>query len=204
MLSRRLHRTARSRALARRFPRLFLLLGIVGPGLIAANAGNDAGGIATYSAAGARYGYQLLWVIIVILVALIVVQEMCARLGAVTGMGFSDLVREHFGVRMTSFVVLALLVANLGTAFSEFVGIGAAAELLHVPRLVADARRRRPALDARRLRLLQDRRARVPRDGARVRRLSDRRRAGASRLGRSRPRPRSSRRCRTSSSGRRA
>jgi Mn2+/Fe2+ NRAMP family transporter len=76
-------------------------------------------------------------VLIIILIALIVVQEMCARLGAVTGMGFSDLVREHFGVRMTTFVVVALLVANLGTAFSEFVGIGAAAELLHVPRLVA-------------------------------------------------------------------
>jgi Mn2+/Fe2+ NRAMP family transporter len=79
----------------------------------------------------------LLWVLIVITVSLIVVQEMCARLGAVTGMGFSDLVREHFGVRATTFVVLSLLVANLGTAFSEFVGIGAAAELLHLPRLAA-------------------------------------------------------------------
>jgi Mn2+/Fe2+ NRAMP family transporter len=127
----------RRRAFARRFPRIVLLFGILGPGLIAANAGNDAGGIATYSAAGARYGYQLLWVLIVILVALVVVQEMCARLGSVTGMGFSDLVRERFGVRMTSFVVLALLVANLGTAFSEFVGVGAAAELLGVPRLIA-------------------------------------------------------------------
>ena len=75
--------------------------------------------------------------LIVILVALIVVQEMCARLGSVTGMGFSDLVRERFGVRMTTFVVIALLVANLGTTFSEFVGIGAAAQLLHVPRLLA-------------------------------------------------------------------
>jgi Mn2+/Fe2+ NRAMP family transporter len=76
-------------------------------------------------------------VLVVITVALIVVQEMCARLGSVTGMGFSDLVRERFGVRMTSFVVLALLIANLGTTFSEFVGVGAAAELLSVPRLVA-------------------------------------------------------------------
>lgn len=75
--------------------------------------------------------------LIVILVALIVVQEMCARLGSVTGMGFSDLVRERFGVRMTSFVVVALLVANLGTSFSEFIGVGAAAELLGVPRLIA-------------------------------------------------------------------
>src|SRR5471032_2046172 len=91
--------------LSSRRVRLFAFLGILGPGLIAANAGNDAGGIATYSAAGARYGYQLLWVLLVILVALIVVQEMCARLGSVTGMGFSDLVRERFGVRMTSFVV---------------------------------------------------------------------------------------------------
>ena len=97
---------ARPRRLARRFPKLFLLLGILGPGLIAANAGNDAGGIATYAAAGARYGYQLLWVLVIILVALIVVQEMCARLGSVTGMGFSDLVRERFGVRMTTFVVV--------------------------------------------------------------------------------------------------
>jgi Mn2+/Fe2+ NRAMP family transporter len=127
----------RSRALARRFPQLFLLLGVVGPGLIAANAGNDAGGIATYSAAGARYGYQLLWVMVVITVALIVVQEMCARLGAVTGMGFSDLVREHFGVRLTAAVVLALLLANFGILFTEFVGIGAAAGLMHVPRLLA-------------------------------------------------------------------
>ena len=127
----------RPRSRARRFPRIALLLGILGPGLIAANAGNDAGGIATYSAAGARYGYQLLWVLIVILVALIVVQEMCARLGSVTGMGFSDLVRERFGVRMTSFVVVALLIANVGTAFSEFVGVGAASELLGVPRLLA-------------------------------------------------------------------
>jgi Mn2+/Fe2+ NRAMP family transporter len=78
----------------------------------------------------------LLWVIPVTLVALIVVQEMCARLGAVTGMGFTDLVREHFGLRWTAFVVLALLVANLGTAFSEFVGIGAAGDLLHAPRLL--------------------------------------------------------------------
>ncbi len=75
--------------------------------------------------------------LVVILVALIVVQEMCARLGSVTGMGFSDLVRERFGVRMTSLVVLALLIANLGTTFSEFVGIGAAAELLKIPRLIA-------------------------------------------------------------------
>ncbi|MDE3096014.1 MAG: Nramp family divalent metal transporter [Chloroflexota bacterium] len=123
--------------LARRFPRLFLFLAVIGPGLIAANAGNDAGGIATYSAAGARYGYQLLWVLVVITVSLIVVQEMCARLGSVTGMGFTDLVREHFGVRWTSSVVVALLIANFGTAFSEFVGIGAAAELLGIPRLAA-------------------------------------------------------------------
>jgi Mn2+/Fe2+ NRAMP family transporter len=112
-------------------------LGIIGPGLIAANAGNDAGGIATYAAAGAQYGYQLLWVIVIIMIALIVVQEMCARLGSVTGMGFTDLVREHFGVRMTSFVVIALLIANFGTSFSEFVGIGAASELLHVSRLIS-------------------------------------------------------------------
>jgi Mn2+/Fe2+ NRAMP family transporter len=76
-------------------------------------------------------------VIVIIMIALIVVQEMCARLGSVTGMGFTDLVREHFGVRMTSFVVIALLIANFGTSFSEFVGIGAASELLHVSRLIS-------------------------------------------------------------------
>ncbi len=109
----------------------------MGPGLIAANAGNHAGGIATYASAGATYGYAFLWVMLVILFCLGTVQEMCARLGAVTGKGFSDLVRENFSLRMTAFILLALLVANFGVIVTEFVGIGAAAELFGVSRYIA-------------------------------------------------------------------
>jgi len=124
----------------RRFhiPRTPLLwLAIFGPGLIAANAGNDAGGIATYAQAGASYGYSLLWVILVVTFSLAVVQEMCARMGAVTGKGLSDLIREQFGIRWTLGAAVALFVANAGTAFSEFIGIAAAMELFHVSRYIA-------------------------------------------------------------------
>ncbi len=114
--------------------RFFAYLAIVGPGIIAANAGNDAGGIATYSSVGAGYGYTLLWTFIPMTISLIVVQEMCMRMGVVTGQGLADLIREHFGVRWTAFVMLSLLVANTGVIISEFVGIGQAAELLGVPR----------------------------------------------------------------------
>ncbi|MCM8595603.1 Nramp family divalent metal transporter [Accumulibacter sp.] len=109
----------------------------MGPGLIAANAGNDAGGIATYASAGAAYGYAFLWVMLVILFCLGTVQEMCARLGAVTGKGFSDLVRENFSLRMTAFILFALLIANFGVIVTEFVGIAAGAELFGVNRYVA-------------------------------------------------------------------
>src|SRR5690242_20487757 len=109
----------------------------LGPGLIAANAGNDAGGIATYASTGATYGYQLLWVMIVITICLGIVQEMCARLGAVTGKGFSDLVRENFSLRMTALILLTLFVANFGIIVSEFVGIAAAAELFGISRYIA-------------------------------------------------------------------
>ncbi len=109
-------------------------LGLLGPGLIAANAGNDAGGIATYASVGARYGYALLWAMAVITLSLGVVQEMAARMGAVTGKGFADLVRENLGLRTTAFVMLTLLVANAGLVVSEFAGIGAAAELFGLPR----------------------------------------------------------------------
>src|SRR5437764_6650144 len=94
----------------------------LGPGLIAANAGNDAGGIATYSSVGASYGYGLLWMMVVITVSLGVVQEMCARMGAATGKGLSALMRENFGVRLVTFAMLALFIANGGTAISEFAG----------------------------------------------------------------------------------
>ncbi|HXT37814.1 MAG TPA: Nramp family divalent metal transporter, partial [Chloroflexota bacterium] len=111
-------------------------LAALGPGLIAANAGNDAGGIATYSSVGASYGYRLLWMILLITVSLALVQEMCARMGAVTGKGLSTLIREHFGIRWVVFAMLALLIANGGTAISEFVGIGAALGLVGIPRLL--------------------------------------------------------------------
>jgi Mn2+/Fe2+ NRAMP family transporter len=119
------------------FGTLWPYLLALGPGLVAANAGNDAGGIATYASVGASYGYDLLWVMVIITVCMGVVQEMCARLGTVTGKGFSDLVREHFSLRMTAFILLALVVANGGIIVSEFVGIAAAAELFGVSRYVA-------------------------------------------------------------------
>jgi Mn2+/Fe2+ NRAMP family transporter len=105
--------------------------------MLAASAGNDAGGIATYASAGAAYGYSLLWVMVIITVAVAIVQEMSARLGAVTGKGFADLVRENFPIRMTAFIMLTLLLANAGIIVSEFVGIAAAAELFGVSRYVA-------------------------------------------------------------------
>src|SRR5215210_1495894 len=112
-------------------------LAILGPGMIAANAGNDAGGIATYATVGADHGYSLLWVLVPITISLGIVQEMCARMGAVTGKGLADLVRERFGVRWTALVMLALLIANGGVTVSEFVGIAAATELFGVPRYVS-------------------------------------------------------------------
>lgn len=111
-------------------------LAILGPGIIAANAGNDASGIATYSTVGAAYGYGLLWIFTPMLLSLIVVQEMCARMGVVTGKGLADLIREQFGVRWTALVMLALLIANLGVIISEFVGIAQASELFGIPRYV--------------------------------------------------------------------
>jgi NRAMP (natural resistance-associated macrophage protein)-like metal ion transporter len=116
----------------RRNPAL-ALLAVLGPGLIAANAGNDAGGIATYSSVGAKYGYDLLWMMVVITVSLVVVQEMAARMGAVTGKGLADLIREQYGIRWSLFATVSVLVANLGICISEFVGIGAALGLAHVP-----------------------------------------------------------------------
>ena len=106
--------------------RLLALFAFLGPGLIAANAGNDAGGIATYASVGAKYGYDLLWMMVVITVSLIVVQEMAARMGAVTGKGLAELIREQYGVRWSAFATLSVLIANLGICISEFVGIGAA------------------------------------------------------------------------------
>lgn len=117
--------------------RLLTYLAILGPGMITANAGNDAGGIATFASVGAEFGYQLLWILIPIAISLGIVQEMCARMGAVTGKGLADLIREQFGVRWTALVMLALLVANAGVTVSEFVGIAAATELFGIPRFIS-------------------------------------------------------------------
>ena len=124
------------RSVARR-PRLLFYLAILGPGVIAASAGNDAGGIATFASVGADHGYQLLWVLIPLTLSLGIVQEMCARMGAVTGKGLSDLIRERFGVRWTALIMVALLIANGGVTVSEFVGIAAAMELLGIARFIS-------------------------------------------------------------------
>lgn len=107
---------------------------ILGPGLIASSAGNDAGGIATYSSTGARFGYDLIWVMVIITVSLAVVQEMCARLGAATGRGLLDLIRERFGIGWSLLAMGILFIANSGLVVSEFLGIGAAAELFGLPK----------------------------------------------------------------------
>ena len=112
------------------------ILAVLGPGIIAANAGNDAGGIATYSTVGATYGYTLLWVFIPMILSLIVVQEMCVRMGVVTGQGLADLIREQFGVRLTALVMLALLIANSGVIISQFVGVAQASELFGISRYI--------------------------------------------------------------------
>lgn len=117
--------------------RVLVLLAFMGPGIIAANAGNDAGGIATYASAGAQFGYRTLFAMVLVTVALVVVQEMCARLGAYTGEGLGALIREQFSIRVTAFALIALVVANVGLVVSEFAGIAAALELLHVSRYLS-------------------------------------------------------------------
>jgi Mn2+/Fe2+ NRAMP family transporter len=122
---------------AGRASRLIALLGVLGPGLIAANAGNDAGGIATYSSVGAKYGYDLVWMMVVITVSLVVVQEMAARMGVITGKGLAELIREQYGVRWSMLATSSVLFANLGICISEFVGIGAALGLAGIPTFVS-------------------------------------------------------------------
>ena len=116
--------------------RLLFFLAVLGPGLITASADNDAPGIATYSMAGSVYGYGFLWVLLWVSCGEVVVQEMAARMGVVTGKGLTDLIREQFGVKMTFFALLGLVLANLGTTMAQFAGIAAGAELLGVPRYV--------------------------------------------------------------------
>lgn len=116
---------------------IVVFFSVVGPGFITANVDNDAGGIYTYSLAGARYGYQLLWTVIPMAVALLVVQEMCARMGAVTGKGLSDLIREEFGFRATFLIMGALVLANFGNIMAEFAGVASSLEIFGLSRYIS-------------------------------------------------------------------
>ena len=117
--------------------KLLLLLGALGPGVVTAMAGNDAGGISTYSVVGAEFGFATLWVVPVMCVLLIVVQLTAARMGAVTGKGFAALIRERFGVRLTAFAMLALLIGNVATTFSEFAGIASGMEMFGASKYIS-------------------------------------------------------------------
>ncbi len=117
--------------------RLIIIFAVLGPGFITANVDNDAGGILTYSQAGAQFGYTLLWTMIPITIALIVVQEMCARMGVVTGKGLSDLIREEFGLRMTFFIMFLLVAVNFTNVVTEFSGIAGSMQLFHVAKYIS-------------------------------------------------------------------
>src|SRR5512137_1365103 len=110
---------------------------VIGPGFVTAMVDNDAGGIYTYSQAGARWGYLPLWTLLPITVLLIVTQEMCSRMGAVTGKGLSDLIREEYGLRTTFFIMTVLVVANLTNVMANFAGVASSLELFHVSRYVS-------------------------------------------------------------------
>jgi len=117
--------------------RLALLLAVIGPGIITANVDNDAGGITTYSVAGGIYGYGLLWMMPLVLIALIIVQEMSARLGVVTGKGLADLIRESLGVRLTTLILSLLVIVNLANTVSEFAGVAASMEIFGVSKYIS-------------------------------------------------------------------
>src|ERR1700733_8772640 len=117
--------------------RIALLLAVVGPGVITSNVDNDAGGISVYSQAGAMYGYALLWSLIPMTIALYVTEEMCARMGVVTGKGLSDLIREEFGFRPTFFVILAGLVVDMGNVAAEFAGVAASMQIFGVSKYIS-------------------------------------------------------------------
>src|ERR1700730_13587550 len=117
--------------------RMALFLAVVGPGLITSNVDNDAGGITTYTLAGAQFGYTLLWSLIPMTIALYVSEEMCARMGVVTGKGLSDLIREEFGFRSTFFVMLAALAVDLGNTVAEFAGVAAAMQIFGLSKYIS-------------------------------------------------------------------
>jgi NRAMP (natural resistance-associated macrophage protein)-like metal ion transporter len=116
---------------------ILLFLAVLGPGFITAMVDNDSGGIYTYSAAGAKYGYNLLWTLLPITVVLVITQEMCSRMGAVTGKGLSDLIREEFGLRMTFLLMALLVLANLTNVMAEFAGVASSLELFHISRYIS-------------------------------------------------------------------
>ena len=116
---------------------IVVFFAVVGPGFITANVDNDSGGIYTYSAAGARFGYLPLWTLLPITVALIITQEMCSRMGAVTGKGLSDLIREQFGLRITFLMMALLVLTNLTNVMAEFAGVASSLELFKVSRYIS-------------------------------------------------------------------
>jgi Mn2+/Fe2+ NRAMP family transporter len=124
------------------FPRrtwrsLGIFFALLGPGIITSNVDNDAGGITTYSLAGAEFGLSLLWTLIPITVVLIIIQEMCARMGVVSGKGLSDLIRERFGAKVTFYLMILLFLANLGNTWSEFAGVAASMEIFGVSKYIS-------------------------------------------------------------------
>ncbi|MDP2914249.1 MAG: Nramp family divalent metal transporter [Candidatus Aminicenantes bacterium] len=116
---------------------LLLFLAVAGPGIITSNVDNDAGGIATYSMAGAHFGYNLIWSLLPIMVVLIIIQEMSARMGVVTGKGLSDLIRERFGVKITVYLLFALVLTNFGNVIAEFAGVASSLEIFHIPKYIS-------------------------------------------------------------------
>jgi NRAMP (natural resistance-associated macrophage protein)-like metal ion transporter len=123
--------------LKKRWKTLLVFLAVMGPGIITSNVDNDAGGIATYSMAGANYGNQLLWTLIPVMLALVIIQEMSARMGVVTGKGLSDLIRERFGVRITVYLLFGILLTNFGNIIAEFAGVASSLEIFHVSKFIS-------------------------------------------------------------------
>ncbi len=120
-----------------RWKGFLLFLAVAGPGIITSNVDNDAGGIATYSMAGSNFGYHLLWSLVPIMAALIIVQEMSARMGVVTGKGLSDLIRERFGVRITVYLLIGVVLTNFGNVIAEFAGVASSLEIFHISKFVS-------------------------------------------------------------------